>query len=86
VDERSRRVLRDIERDLRREDPAFAARMSGDRPRFPTLSALCASLYIVVPLVSLLFGMLAVVITVDAAAVVIGTILILRRRQHRRSS
>jgi Flp pilus assembly protein TadB len=79
VDEQARQVLRDIEDNLRRDDPAFAARMRGERRHFPIVSALCGCLYIVIPLVSLLFGMLAVVITLNAAIVVVATVLIRRR-------
>jgi Flp pilus assembly protein TadB len=83
VDEQARRVLRDIENNLRRDDPAFAARMRGERRRFPVVPALCGCLYIVIPLVSLLFGMLAVIITFNAAVVVVIATVLVRRRSRR---
>jgi len=79
VDERARQTLREIEEDLRRGDPAFAARMSGERPCFPTVSALCACVYVVIPLMSLLFGLFAVLLTLNAATAVIVAVLIRRR-------
>jgi Flp pilus assembly protein TadB len=88
VDEQARQALHDIERNLVREDPVFAARMRAEAretPRFPTVSALCASLYILIPIVMILFGSPGVVVTVDVFAIAIGTVLIRRHRRHRRS-
>lgn len=84
MEEQARRALDDIEQNLVREDPAFVAQMDPNRPqlpRFPTVSVLCASLYILMPLVMLLFGWLAVVFTIAAFAVAVGSVL-LRHRFH----
>ena len=84
MDEHAQRALHAIEQNLTREDPAFVARMRAGRepePRFPAIPALCASLYILVPLVALLFGWPGVVIVLDAFAVAIVAVLIHRRRR-----
>jgi hypothetical protein len=44
---------------------------------------MCGCLYIVIPLVSLLFGMLAVIITFNAAVVVVIATVLVRRRSRR---
>ncbi|WP_306216329.1 DUF3040 domain-containing protein [Actinoplanes sp. RD1] len=81
MDDQQQRILHDIERDLARADPAFAARMRGPRP-FPTLSVLCALTYIVVPLEAVLFGGRVAVVTLALAANAVVVILV---RRHRRS-
>lgn len=86
MDDQARRALRDIERDLRRDDPAFAARMSGEGPHFPILSALCAGLYIAIPIVGLLFGLFPVVVITYVAVVVVVVVLIRRRRRRREAA
>lgn len=83
MDDPVQRALQDIERHLARDDPAFVARMRGERrelPRFPTIAALCTTLYILLPLVMLLFGWPVVVGMIDAFAVVIAAVLIRRHR------
>jgi hypothetical protein len=84
LDERDRRVLAEIERGLSRQDPAFAARMHAEREErhAPTVLALCASLYISLPMVMLLFGWVAAVMTLEAFAVAIAVVLA-RRRSRR---
>jgi hypothetical protein len=81
-----RRVLADIEHHLAVQDPGFARRMNAttaeDRP-FPTVLALCTTLYITLPLAGLLFGWIAAVLVLDVFAVVIGAVLIRRRRLGR---
>jgi hypothetical protein len=72
------RILHDIERDLTRADPAFAARMRGPRP-FPTLSVICALTYILVPIEAILFGGRIAVVTLALAANAIVIILVRRR-------
>ncbi len=87
LDERDRRALADIEQGLSREDPTFAHRMRGsgeDRPA-PTVLALCASLYVLLPMVMLLFGWVAAVIVFDVFAAAIATVLA-RRRIGRRGA
>ena len=86
LDERERRVLAEIERGLSRKDPAFAIRMRAtgeDRPA-PTVLALCISLYVALPMVMLLFGWVAAVVTLDAFAVVIAVVLARRRSRRAR--
>jgi len=86
LDERDRRRLAEIESGLSRQDPAFAARMSAggeDRPA-PTVLALCISLYILLPMVMLLFGWVAAVVTLDVFAVVIAVVLARRRSSRAR--
>jgi hypothetical protein len=87
MDDQGQRALHAIEQNLTREDPAFVARMRVGRTpdaRFPTISALCASLYILIPLGALLFGWPGVVIILDVFAVAIAAVLIHRYR-HRRA-
>ena len=84
MDEHAQRALHAIEQNLTREDPAFVARMRAGRepePRFPAIPALCASLYILVPLVALLFGWPGLVIVLDVFAVAVVAVLIRRRRR-----
>ncbi|WP_305790129.1 DUF3040 domain-containing protein [Symbioplanes lichenis] len=81
MDDQQQRALRDIEHDLTRADPAFAARMRGPRP-FPTLSILCALTYIVVPVEAVLFGTRAAVVTLALVSNIIVIILVHRHR-HR---
>jgi Flp pilus assembly protein TadB len=85
LDEQDRRALVEIELGLSRQDPKFVTRMrrQGDDRRFPTVLALCVSLYVVVPMVALLFGWIAAVVTFDAFAVLIAVVLIRRRRAGR---
>ncbi|GIF19592.1 hypothetical protein BJ973_006637 [Actinoplanes tereljensis] len=81
LDGRYRQALDDIERHLQDEDPDFAARMStpvDERP-FPTLPILGASLYIALPLVALLFGRTATLLTLSLGATAIAGVLLYRR-------
>jgi len=77
LDEQERRALEQIEQGLSRQDPAFAARMGrpGDDRRFPTILALCVSLYIALPMATMLFGWVAAVITFDVFAVILAVVL-----------
>jgi hypothetical protein len=84
LDEQDRRALAGIEQALARQDPRFAQRMrtrGEDRP-FPTVLALCASLYILLPMVMLLVGWIAAVVTLDLFATAIAVVLIRRRRRR----
>ncbi|GAA3348417.1 hypothetical protein GCM10020358_66850 [Amorphoplanes nipponensis] len=84
LDERDRRALAAIEQELSRQDPVLAARMGGpDRPG-PTVLALCASLYVSLPMVTLLFGWVAAVIVFDVFAVLLALVLVRRRRRRAR--
>ena len=81
LDHDDRHRLSEIEHHLALDDPAFAARMrtqTGNRP-FPTLSVLCALLYIFTPIVMVLGGPRAGLITTAAFVVSIMVILIRRR-------
>jgi Flp pilus assembly protein TadB len=86
LDEQDRRALFEIERGLSRQDPAFVTRMrgQGEDRRFPTVLALCVSIYLVVPMVALLLGWIAAVVAFDAFAVTIAVVLVRRRRRARR--
>jgi hypothetical protein len=80
LDEQERRALREIELGLSRHDPEFASRMrDGEDRRFPTVLALSVSLYIVLPMVTLLFGWVAAVIVLDIFAVLVMVALFRRR-------
>ncbi|MFC7529895.1 DUF3040 domain-containing protein [Actinoplanes sp. GCM10030250] len=84
LDDKERRILAALERDLTHGDPGFAARMAGsgeERP-FPAVSALCVLLFLAFPLVMLLFGWRGMVITLDVFAVALAVVLIRRRRRH----
>ena len=86
LDERERRVLAEIERGLSRQDPSFAAVMRAqgeDRP-FPTVLALCIGLYVSLPMMMLLFGWIAALITFDAFAVAVAVVLVRRSLRQRR--
>jgi hypothetical protein len=86
LEEGDRRVLAEIERGLSQQDPAFATRMrtaGEDRPA-PTVLALCISLYVSLPMVMLLFGWVASVLTLEAFAVVIAVVLARRRGSRAR--
>ena len=77
LDEHDRRALAEIERELSRQDPTFATRMAGpgeDR-RFPTILALCVSLYVLLPMVMLLFGGRATMLVFGVFALVIAAVL-----------
>jgi len=81
LDEQDRRVLAEIERALSRQDPALAARMRAqgeDRP-FPTVLALCILLYVMLPMVMLMFGWIAALVTFDVFAVTVAVVLAWRR-------
>jgi DUF3040 family protein len=83
LDEQDRRALAGIEQGLARQDPQFAQRMRArgeDRP-FPTVLALCASLYILLPMVTLLVGWVAAAVTLALFALAIAIVLIRRRRR-----
>jgi hypothetical protein len=85
LDEQNRRALAQIEQGLARQDPHFAVRMrtqGEDRP-FPTVLALCVSLYISLPMVTLLFGWIAGVVTLDLFALLLAVVLVRRRRRGR---
>jgi hypothetical protein len=85
LDEQEQRALEEIEQGLSRQDPAFAVRMGRrreDRP-FPTVLALCVSLYIALPMVTMLFGWVAAVVTFDIFAVIVAVVL--ARRGIRRT-
>ena len=81
-----RRALRQIEQRLAVDDPAFTARMRGlpVERRFPTLSVLCAALYIITPILMLLGGAPAVLTAFTAVVVTILAVLMSRRRRDRR--
>jgi uncharacterized protein (TIGR03382 family) len=87
LDDRDRRALQDIEGHLTRHDPALAARLSDPpaaaRP-FPTVLALCVGLYIVVPIMSLLFGGTGAATTAALFGAVILLVLLRRRRLRSR--
>ena len=81
LDERDRRVLAEIERGLSRQDPGLAALMRAqgeDRPT-PTDLALCVCLYVSLPMMMLLFGWIAALVTFDVFAVAIAVVLVRRR-------
>ena len=87
LSDEERRVLHDIERNTRRRDAAFADRMragSCGRP-FPVAAVACASLYIVLPMVAFLFGLIAVLVTAHLAAALVAGTLLRRRRASRRN-
>ncbi|GAA2701697.1 DUF3040 domain-containing protein [Actinoplanes palleronii] len=78
-----RRCLAELEYQLR-SDSAFAARMAGPvparpEPASPAVPILCALLFILVPLVMLLFGWPGVLILLDLFAAAIAVILLRRR-------
>ncbi|BCJ46206.1 hypothetical protein GCM10010168_51550 [Actinoplanes ianthinogenes] len=80
-----RRALAELERNLN-GDSEFASRMAGlagvpPAPTFPAVPVLCALLFILVPVVMLLFGWPGVLIVLDLFAAAIAVVLI--RRQAR---
>lgn len=82
LDEQDRRALAEIEQRLSGQDPQFPTRRQDTAGRdnpVPTVLALCASLYVLLPMVSLLFGWGAVVITFDLFAVALAIVLARRR-------
>jgi hypothetical protein len=85
LDEHDRRVLAQIERGLSRQDPALAARMRGQRENrpFPTIFVLCVVLYVLLPMLTMLLGWIAALVTFDVFAVVIA--LVLARRSRKRA-
>lgn len=81
LDRDDRHRLSEIEHHLAVQDPAFAARMragTGNQP-FPTVSVLCALFYIFTPIVMVLGGPRAGVITTATFIVSVAAILIRRR-------
>ena len=81
LDGHQRNTLDQIERHMHAEDPEFLARMQtlADQRPFPTISAICVSLFLSLPLVGLLFGPPTAFLIASAAALVIAGILIRRR-------
>ncbi|WP_430783401.1 DUF3040 domain-containing protein [Actinoplanes sp. G11-F43] len=78
-----RQVIADLEKRILLSDPEFAARMA-DQPagvRFPTVSVLCAILFILVPPVMLLFGWPGLIIVVDLFIAALVAVLLHRRQR-----
>ena len=79
-----RRVLAEIEDDLRAGDPAFHARMAVPDPRpFPAVAVLAVLWCITAPLVSLLWGP-AELAVMTSTVFGIATIVVIRRRREQR--
>jgi hypothetical protein len=81
LDHDDRRRLNEIEHHLTLEDPAFVTRMrirDGGRP-FPTVGVLCASYYVLAPIVMVLGGPRAGLVATIAFAASIAVILVHRR-------
>ncbi|WIM98701.1 DUF3040 domain-containing protein [Actinoplanes oblitus] len=83
LNDHERRALAELERSLK-GDSDFAARMAGladvpAPPPFPAVPVLCALLFILVPLVMLLFGWAGVLIVLDLFAAAVAVVLIRRR-------
>ncbi|MEV6302810.1 DUF3040 domain-containing protein [Actinoplanes sp. NPDC051861] len=85
LDDKERRILADLERQLTAGDPGFAARMGGtESPRpFPTITVLLVLLFLAFPFVMLLSGWFGMVIALDVFALAVAGVLISRRRRSR---
>jgi hypothetical protein len=82
-----RRLLEELEQQVRRQDPAFVKRMKAtatDPRPFPTLPALGVGLYILTPIVMLLTGWPGVLILLIAAAAVVASRAVRRLRRRGR--
>lgn len=79
-----RQVIAELEQRVLLSDPEFAARMATGpaEVRFPAVAVLCASLFILVPPVMLLFGWPGLLIVVDLFVAALVVVL-LRRRPRR---
>ncbi|HWS39277.1 MAG TPA: DUF3040 domain-containing protein [Actinoplanes sp.] len=82
LEERDRRVLEDIEQRLAVGDPEFARRMSGD-VRLPVIPVLCMTVFLTLPFVALFLGPAAVLITLNVTALLIITLVAIRRIRRR---
>jgi hypothetical protein len=82
--DQERGALYEIEFHLTTQDPLFANRMQANpTPPFPTVPVLCACLFITLPLVGLLAGWLAGVLTLGAGVAGIAAVPACRRRTRR---
>jgi hypothetical protein len=83
LNDHERRALAELERHLS-GDAEFAARMAGvadapPAPAFPAVPVLCALLFILAPVVMLMFGWAGVLIIVDLFAAAVAVVLIRRQ-------
>ncbi|GIF12756.1 DUF3040 domain-containing protein [Actinoplanes teichomyceticus] len=83
LNDHERRTLAELEHHLQ-GDADFVARMAapaggGSEPVFPAVPVLCALLFILVPLVMLLFGWPGVLVVVDLFAAAMAIVMLRRR-------
>ncbi|MFC3990793.1 DUF3040 domain-containing protein [Actinoplanes siamensis] len=83
LEEKDRRALEDIEQRLCASDPAFARRMGSPSVPFPTVSVLCVLSFMSLPFVGLFLGPRAVLVAINATAVVVMMVLVWRARASR---